>query len=345
MKKLLLNLLPVIACMQLSAQNLSNPYASIGKQAPKVATMTDGDYEEFFKKDSLVQIGTTIMNRNTGEVAFLSENNSEKFKQFTEHNEKNFRFLSIDPLTRRFPFYTPYQFAGNKPIYAIDLDGLEDVAYIYRMQGNTRTLIQTIDYTKTKEKVGPLGHGTYAQIINQKGDKFSEAFITKDGNSIPSFSDGGINRKNFTDIKTRLNARLIEKTVENALVKQGFDKSQVGGDVQVLDTDAPGFVGKFATFKEGTADKYTTGWDPATPSDAHQSKTAKQSGEIGNSDVLMKSYDGAKSSTDNIPNQIGLVREGIVDHGVEAVRSLADPNVNIGAENAARVKTDTEKKP
>lgn len=35
------------------------------------------------------------------------------------------RFLSSDPLTKKFPYYTPYQFAGNMPIAAIDLDGAE----------------------------------------------------------------------------------------------------------------------------------------------------------------------------------------------------------------------------
>ncbi|WP_315814187.1 RHS repeat-associated core domain-containing protein [Paraflavitalea speifideaquila] len=35
------------------------------------------------------------------------------------------RFLSVDPLTKDYPWYTPYQFAGNTPIQAIDLDGLE----------------------------------------------------------------------------------------------------------------------------------------------------------------------------------------------------------------------------
>ena len=39
------------------------------------------------------------------------------------------RFLSVDPLTREYPWYTPYQYAGNKPIYAIDLDGNEDIGY------------------------------------------------------------------------------------------------------------------------------------------------------------------------------------------------------------------------
>ncbi|MCB9251543.1 MAG: hypothetical protein H6605_03700 [Flavobacteriales bacterium] len=36
------------------------------------------------------------------------------------------RFLSVDPVSNYFPWYTPYLFAGNKPIWATDLDGLEE---------------------------------------------------------------------------------------------------------------------------------------------------------------------------------------------------------------------------
>jgi len=35
------------------------------------------------------------------------------------------RFLSVDPLTRSYAMLTPYQFASNTPLAAIDLDGLE----------------------------------------------------------------------------------------------------------------------------------------------------------------------------------------------------------------------------
>jgi RHS repeat-associated protein len=45
---------------------------------------------------------------------------------FRIYNSSLGRFLSVDPLTMSYPWYTPYQFAGNKVIMAIDLDGLED---------------------------------------------------------------------------------------------------------------------------------------------------------------------------------------------------------------------------
>src|SRR5215204_6335569 len=35
------------------------------------------------------------------------------------------KFLSVDPLQKQYPELTPYQFASNTPIQAIDLDGLE----------------------------------------------------------------------------------------------------------------------------------------------------------------------------------------------------------------------------
>ncbi len=47
------------------------------------------------------------------------------------------RFLSVDPLTKDYPWYTPYSFAGNKPIAFIDLDGGEDAKFD-AMDRNTR---------------------------------------------------------------------------------------------------------------------------------------------------------------------------------------------------------------
>ena len=41
------------------------------------------------------------------------------------HDSRICRFLSVDPLNKSYPWLTPYQFAGNTPIQAIDLDGAE----------------------------------------------------------------------------------------------------------------------------------------------------------------------------------------------------------------------------
>jgi RHS repeat-associated protein len=43
------------------------------------------------------------------------------------------KFLSVDPLTKDYPFLTPYQFASNIPIRYIDLDGLEAGDPMYYM--------------------------------------------------------------------------------------------------------------------------------------------------------------------------------------------------------------------
>lgn len=42
------------------------------------------------------------------------------------------RFLSVDPLQKKYPELTPYQFASNRPIDGIDLDGLEWAIFTYK---------------------------------------------------------------------------------------------------------------------------------------------------------------------------------------------------------------------
>lgn len=51
------------------------------------------------------------------------------------------KFLSVDPIAKDFPWYTPYQFAGNKPIVAVDLDGKEEFIYYYEYNNGEPILI------------------------------------------------------------------------------------------------------------------------------------------------------------------------------------------------------------
>jgi RHS repeat-associated protein len=60
-----------------------------------------------------------------------------------EYDKKRGQFISVDPLTKQYPFYSPYQFAGNMPIAATDLDGKEvSVSYNYATVSKDRTAIE-----------------------------------------------------------------------------------------------------------------------------------------------------------------------------------------------------------
>jgi RHS repeat-associated protein len=46
------------------------------------------------------------------------------------------RFLSVDPLMAKYPFYSSYAFSGNRTIDMVELEGLEPEGYQYRLRGS-----------------------------------------------------------------------------------------------------------------------------------------------------------------------------------------------------------------
>ena len=45
--------------------------------------------------------------------------------EFRMHDPRVGRFFAVDPLTKKYPFYSPYQFSGNRVIDMVELEGLE----------------------------------------------------------------------------------------------------------------------------------------------------------------------------------------------------------------------------
>jgi RHS repeat-associated protein len=66
---------------------------------------------------------------------------------FRLYTPRESRFISVDPITAQYPWYTPYQFAGNKPIAAVDLDGLERYIVINRIDATNGRVVSTQIYT------------------------------------------------------------------------------------------------------------------------------------------------------------------------------------------------------
>ena len=93
------------------------------------------------------------------------------------------RFLSVDPLTKNYPWYTPYQFAGNMPIRFIDLDGgepkdpwddfwagqgdpIKNLGWMFQdaWNGNGKTHQVLDNFNKEINPVGIVIHDAYSMV-------------------------------------------------------------------------------------------------------------------------------------------------------------------------------------
>ncbi|MFO0362977.1 MAG: RHS repeat-associated core domain-containing protein [Flavobacteriales bacterium] len=153
---------------------------------------------------------------------------------FRIYNAQLGKFLSVDPLCASYPYYTPFQFAGNMPIWAIDLDGLEQ-AIIVRWYdssglwtGNTYISVPNADDR-------PLGNGNL--YINQQGDpKTSNDFI-RDLEKASAPVDAG----NYNVVNTLINHACSPITDESNNLIEGiaFIRSSEGisdRDKNILDS-------------------------------------------------------------------------------------------------------------
>ena len=87
---------------------------------------------------------------------------------FRLYNPSIAKFLSVDPLTASYPWYTPYQFAGNTPIQAIDIDGLEEIHYSKVKLPNGKTAIKLAAGVDYVEWVWNSDTYSLDQVVNQK---------------------------------------------------------------------------------------------------------------------------------------------------------------------------------
>ncbi len=155
------------------------------------------------------------------------------------------RFLSVDPLMKEYPFYTPYQFAGNNPIWATDLDGLEEKIEVMRMWHNSEGIL----LTETSTVYRNVNEG--AQVVNgiSFADYASTARYGTTGNLKVVESLNSKTMGNKTE--TILYDNLLDKL---AYFGRNFDDGQGEGIVWTSSTQYPGGVPE--TRKAGTISGY-----------------------------------------------------------------------------------------
>jgi RHS repeat-associated protein len=79
---------------------------------------------------------------------------------FRIYNPRLGKFLSVDPLTKSYPWFTPYQFAGNEPIWSIDLDGLEQFRVTYRSTNEGDATIKVVTHVNPTDRTNHPEYGT-----------------------------------------------------------------------------------------------------------------------------------------------------------------------------------------
>ena len=104
--------------------------------------LSAGRYPEAIANDTLHRIGQFGYNTVTGKAYRFGAHRPAKNDELHGasgtsynylqhiHDPRVGRFLSIDPLTRKYPYWAPYAFSGNRVIDAAELEGLEPASII-----------------------------------------------------------------------------------------------------------------------------------------------------------------------------------------------------------------------
>jgi hypothetical protein len=114
--------------------NAQQPFEEYGYKV-KVATLSNGKYIEFFDQDTLVEVGSVVLNTNNGEIVFFISYDTT-YSEATLQPEVISRWLSPDPLASEFESHSPYNFSFNNPIRFIDPDGMAPFDQVVNSKGD-----------------------------------------------------------------------------------------------------------------------------------------------------------------------------------------------------------------
>lgn len=118
MKRISIFTLFLLLSCYISAQN---PFAQYGYTKVKIATMTNGRYNEFFDNDTIMQIGSVVINTNTGKIVSFIEKTDTTY--ILPEPQIMSRWISPDPLAEKYYHINPYAYCANNPILFVDPNG------------------------------------------------------------------------------------------------------------------------------------------------------------------------------------------------------------------------------
>lgn len=122
---------------------------------------------------------------------------------FRIYNPRLGKFLSKDPLANSYPWYTPYQFAGNKPIWAIDLDGLEELEATQITSGPGGFYPGSVYYVYNKTKENLLQSEWFEMDRKTISGSINNTFVKASYENTVAVVNGGTNYNFYQSIAQR----------------------------------------------------------------------------------------------------------------------------------------------
>ncbi len=123
------------------SNHLGNVLVTVSDKKMSIDSDSDGDIDYYeadvISANDYYPGGMDLPGRQHGTQGRYGFNGKERDNKdgvvqydygFRIYDPRLVRFKSVDPLFKSYPWFTPYQFAGNSPILNIDLDGLENVS-------------------------------------------------------------------------------------------------------------------------------------------------------------------------------------------------------------------------
>ncbi|CAN5280642.1 hypothetical protein BH09BAC5_BH09BAC5_08820 [soil metagenome] len=139
------------------------------------------------------------------------------------------KFLSVDPLMKSYPMLTPYQFASNMPIVAVDLDGLEASS----TTGSSDTRYKGT-YAEMPSNLSEFDEGDYYDITrtNEDGSRSTSRYqilLANDGSklSIPTGMSATLKECTIVDNKT-ISMETFRRYTNNASIQNVNSTPQNG---------------------------------------------------------------------------------------------------------------------
>jgi len=233
---------------------------------------------------------------------------------FRVYNPRLGKFLSVDPLTKSYPMLTPYQFASNTPIVAIDLDGLEAVCVVNKQGKLTAPAIEIL------KDVVPGGAELLQKLTFVVNDSYVPAGM------------GAITIGN-TVYLTKSNAKFLETNTYETLKTVAHEGTH-GNDVGEM-----GAVSFYLNYIIDGAKKMIEK-KTINPTDVHDDITAEKkaievenkTGELlNNKPTLIKAIESKKDDANKVLD-IKSIKQPIIDSPIHKPENSPNegPNPNTG---------------